>query len=747
MAIAAARQLWAEDTLVSYEKAAARLQDALTIDPNAHEARALAVEAHLAANLSGSASHLRSAEQLLAELDAAHFAGPESVKAHALRLLAAHKPTEAIAQLKPLAAQDPDAAILLGWCELALDDGPAALAAFRQALGLDAKRAAAHFGAARALEQLSDTAAAASEFRVAGQLSPRHLGAALGVIRLSEADSAELERKVLGLISQLGATASPIELGAAWTLLGTRILAERPAEAEERLRKAVALDSTAVEPRIGLAQLLCARDHSELALPFLEAVLARQPHSPEALVLMVEAQVNAKRADLAEDFLRRAAELRPKDARVAYWRGRLEELKGGAGASERAIAAYETAIAANPHLLDAYVVLSQLYQTAQPERAAATLAKAEEQVAAEPEQRSRLGRVYLSFGDGQKAETSFRRAVTELKDPSQLQNARLGLAQALELQGRFDEADALLRELETAGADALLIGPRRAALALARHDLEGAAKLYEPLVTQATASPALLTGAGEVNFRLHRYEVAFALYQRAVAADGRSVDALTGRAQAQLALHHETEALQDARRALALGDVPLAHLVAGRASEALGRPIDAQKEYQAAERSSTETDARIGEARLLIADGRVQDALASLERAAKKSPDRADLQLVIGDCLEELSRHGEAEQAYRAAVRLDPESGEAAFKLGRVLRDQGQRRAAAEMAERAIALGGDQASFAVAAYLLAGDARRESNDRARAVRAYQKYLELAPPDAPQRHDVQQALVNLEGHRR
>ena len=74
--------------------------------------------------------------------------------------------------------------------------------------------------------------------------------------------------------------------------------------------------------------------------------------------------------------------------------------------------------------------------------------------------------------------------------------------------------------------------------------------------------------------------------------------------------------------------------------------------------------------------------------------------------------------------------------------DSGKRKPAADMLERALKLAGDKAAFAAEAYLLLGDAHRESKENDAAIRAYKRYLELAPADAPQRVEVTRHLSML-----
>ena len=52
--------------------------------------------------------------------------------------------------------------------------------------------------------------------------------------------------------------------------------------------------------------------------------------------------------------------------------------------------------------------------------------------------------------------------------------------------------------------------------------------------------------------------------------------------------------------------------------------------------------------------------------------------------------------------------------------------------------------WAAEAQLLLGDAHREGHENEAAIKAYKRYLELAPPDAPARAEVQKHISILGG---
>jgi tetratricopeptide (TPR) repeat protein len=215
-------------------------------------------------------------------------------------------------------------------------------------------------------------------------------------------------------------------------------------------------------------------------------------------------------------------------------------------------------------------------------------------------------------------------------------------------------------------------------------------------------------------------------------------------ARAFLAKKSPEEALAESRRAATMADLPEAHLVLARSLELLGKLDQSVQEYNLARRPPVEGEASIGRARIMVRMGATRDALADLTQLAQNPKLRAQALLLEGDCFADLSQKDKARKAYEDAVKASPDSGEAAFKLGRIYLDGGRRHDAVVMLEKALKLSGDQAPFAVEAWLLAGDAHRESKERDAAVRAYKKYLELAPADAPSRTEVSRQLSLLGG---
>jgi YYY domain-containing protein len=134
---------------------------------------------------------------------------------------------------------------------------------------------------------------------------------------------------------------------------------------------------------------------------------------------------------------------------------------------------------------------------------------------------------------------------------------------------------------------------------------------------------------------------------------------------------------------------------------------------------------------------RYDDAIAVLNRAAIANPTDVPLHHLLGDVLSDAGRADEAEAAYRAAVSADPSAGNY-NKLGVGMLKLGRIDTAAEAFAQAIAADPSVAE----PYFHLGEVYEKQGQNAQAVEQYQKYLELAPKDAPFRADATLAIERL-----
>lgn len=741
-----ARKQMADDTLGSYRKAALGLQSLLEQDPKATEAATLAVQAHLGAAHLGASSELKAADGLMAKItDDKASELPDFQKAKALRSTVTGNYGDARNKLGAVLQKAPaDAAALvyLGWTELGAGDAAAADKAFSRALAAESTRAAALYGDGVAKERLGDLPAANDLYTRALARSPMHFGAAVGVARTSGKPDALAQ--VTDLIDKRASSVAPKELGDAWATVGVMAARQgRREEAEDRLKRALALDPDNAAARVALANVQCDLKHCGDSVEPLRKLVGAQPKSLEARIALVRALVETNEAKDAAATLAPALTDAPKAAPVLYWQGRLS-LAQSKPDREQALQRFKDTIAADPKFLPAYIAESNTFAAlGQDDDAVAALQAAQTKAADDPELMVELGEAYLALGKPADAEARFRAALEKKPDA---RNARVDLGAALEAQSKLDDARAQYDQVATEDGKYPGILERQARLAVRQNRKTDAAKLFDEALKQGVPTQSLRLAAGALFLdpTIDRRDDARKLAEAVINEDERSAPAHLLLARTQLEGGHPEEALPEARRAATLADMPEAHLLLARVLESTNKLDQAIAEYNLARRPPVEGEAQLGRARILVRMGATKDALSELAALARDPKLRAQALLLTGDCYADLQQADRARHAYEDAVHAAPTSGDAAFKLGLAYHDAGRRHDTIMQLERALRLGGDKAPYAADAFLVLGDAYREGKENDAAVKAYKRYLELAPADAPARTEVQKHISILGG---
>jgi predicted Zn finger-like uncharacterized protein len=748
-----ARKQMADDTLGSYRKAALGAQGLYDADAKLSEAAAVAAQAHLGAARLGLPSELKEADATLAKIvDEKAPELPDYQKAKALRSAVAGNFADARTKLGAVLAKAPadaGALVYLGWTELAAGDPVAADKAFTRALAAEATRAAALYGDGVAKERLGDSAAAFDLYTRAVARSPLHFGAAVGAARTKPNAAANAAAdEVAELIAKRTSSAAPKELADAWATVGIFAAREgRRDEAEDRLKRAIGLDADNALARVTLARVQCDLKHCGDAVEALRKLLIAQPGNVDARLALVRALVETNEAADAAKILAPAIKdpppKTPQGAQLYYWQGRVLSAASKPD-RDQALARFKDAIAADPKLIPAYVAESNTYAAmGQPDDAIAALQAALAQAADDPELMVQLGEAYLALARPVDAEARFRAALDKKPDA---RGARIDLGAALEAQNKLDEARAQYDQVANEDPKYPGILERQARVAVRQNRKADAAKLFDAALKQGVPTSALRLAAGALYLdpAIARRDDARKLAEAVIADDERSAGGHLLLARTQLEGGHPEEALPEARRAATLADLPEAHLVLAKVLESSNKLDQAIAEYNLARRPPVEGEAQLGRARILVRMGATKDALSELASLARDPKLRAQALLLTGDCYADLQQADRARRAYEDALRAAPDSGDAAFKLGRAYHDAGRRHDTVVQLEKALKLGGDKAPYAAEAFLTLGDAYREGHENDAAVKAYKRYLELAPADAPARAEVQKHISILGG---
>ncbi|MEO8445240.1 MAG: tetratricopeptide repeat protein [Gammaproteobacteria bacterium] len=124
----------------------------------------------------------------------------------------------------------------------------------------------------------------------------------------------------------------------------------------------------------------------------------------------------------------------------------------------------------------------------------------------------------------------------------------------------------------------------------------------------------------------------------------------------------------------------------------------------------------------LLALGRVEDAIASFQKAISIDRNLAEAHLNLGNALQQQGQPDEAIASYRRALRLKPQSAETHYNLGRVYESQAKMTDAVRSYGRAVALLPDYAE----AHFNLGNAYHATGALAEAIASYQRAVNLKP---------------------
>ena len=258
--------------------------------------------------------------------------------------------------------------------------------------------------------------------------------------------------------------------------------------------------------------------------------------------------------------------------------------------------------------------------------------------------------------------------------------AYAGLGFALAAQGRYSRAQRAYQDaLRRGERSALLyarIGHAYAALGHVSEHLQSARAAYRAALQLDSALPDVHAHLARVELRLGQREVAQSLYIQALANDPDDA-----RARVELAaLYRDMGQPQVGRGVLAEGierggDGELLHQEMGRflwedgqAQRALGhveRALAADGDLVLARRYA---------ALIYSALGRQEEALASYEGLARLEPADASIQISLGIVHSQRGDWAAAEEAFKRALSLGNDGGDAALKLGGLYVHRGRLR-------------------------------------------------------------------------
>jgi len=413
---------------------------------------------------------------------------------------------------------------------------------------------------------------------------------------------------------QIAPNHAPAHFGLAKALLGTQDVRKAYWELQETVR----LDPDNVDARLALGQFLLLGKDEEFnqALAQAEAVIGKQPDSWQAWVIKGRALENLKRLDEAQAAYQKALELQPKNPDLMRTLANFYVRKGD---RERAEPLYKQLLEADPSARSYFLYASYLTQD-----------KARDA----------------------EAESAYKKALELAKDDEKPE-AFQRLASYYYARERYDESEATLKQgLDATNKNLDVI------YALARfYHSRGAKDKADAMIEEATVAqpkdvrPFLILSA----YRGRNDDLTGALdaAERAIQVDPENKPAKLRKA----------ELLVD----LGVRDASKERLAQGRAIVDAVLATDANL-----------PEARFVEAKLEIAEGKLDDAISALRKTLEARPEWPQAHFLLGSAL---MLHGDRQEArveVLKAVDLDAEFLEARRLLARIYAALGERDLAIE---------------------------------------------------------------------
>lgn len=482
--------------------------------------------------------------------------------------------------------------------------------------------------------------------------------------------------------------------------LGDLYLAqEQPLLATEAYQNAIARDDWWPQARLGLARALDDQGRKEEALAQLQSAVEIAPGYVEGQLALADAYSERGDGEQAFGVIKEAASKHPGNSRATLALAQAWQARGEQASAEKV---YRQTIAQNPGDGDAYVGLATLLlEQARDREAEPLLASALEKNHANVNALMQMGVLAQRQGNGSAALEWFRQA-----GEAQPGNEAVQLV-LVDLMQRFGYTGQALAAVE----DALAATPQDAELLLRQARLQRAGgdfgKAMQTLLNAARYDlhdSRLAAELGELYLAQGRPQAALAAYRQTVALDPEESgyylrlaelwDSQAELAQSEALLrsgfdrasHPEalyaaqvesylqqgrvTEAKALIEEGIArLGEQTPLLLAMGAAldlqSRQAGNPADVVEEWYTGALEHHPNEAALHRALgdYYLRVERVDEALASLEKAVELAPSNATYRLALGAGYEAAGRMDDALLSYQRAVQLEPSAAEGYMAL------------------------------------------------------------------------------------
>ncbi len=637
--------------------------------------------------------------------------------------------------------------ILSGELALGARDYKDALASFTKAHTARPDARAA-FGLARAKWGAGDRDGSIAAIEKVRAESSRHVGAR--VLRATIAEHREGEEAVAieqlapVLDGPLRAFAAPLELAEAYATRGW-LAVHRGAllDARSALDDALKLNPRSVRALRGQGELFMREGRYTEALTRFETAL-QTTFTPDATADVARAMLKLERSQEAKKKLSDGVEKFPNHPTLLALLGQVERNLGNLPAAELQIRAAVAAV--DPSRRDAvlpFVTLSSyLSARGQAKEGQVVLEEARAKLPDSAALQKAFGEVAEAQGDLERALKHYKAALTrEATDHA----TRFRTEVVLRNLRRFDEASQELAKIEAADKDFPGLSVERGLLFEANGQIERAIEAFKAALEKAPNDLDLQLRVGSAYVTIGRDTEALAMLAKVLELRPQSaeVNYAVGRAHMLRGRASEADALRYLKQAVALDPNKAEyHLYfAWAANEAtppqLGLAREEVDKALAIDQGLCEGYWQRGV--LARKGGSVNDALTDLKHALELCPARYEIYGSLAELYEDRNEIPAALAAWAIAMRVGHTNAFWHYRYGRLLSEHGKAGEAGaqfEAASKGLENVTPKPAWYVQLEFHLGETYARAGKKQQAVAHFQKYLDNAPPKAPDRKAAQ-----------
>jgi tetratricopeptide (TPR) repeat protein len=726
----------AKDSLIAYQQAATTLNAiAAKYKDGGVKLRLKAAELLLIASAAhgGGPNDGATGEGALAGTANQPKLAPTAKRIRALVALANGKPAEVGKLLADPAS--PDDQLVLGLARLAEDKLPAAVTHLRAVVAARPDDLLGHYLLGRALATGPD---ARKAYELVLAKNAVHPGAQIGLAQLEPTPEKRLAA-AQALAEKKPVGAGPRELGWLQLVIGQASHAlGKSAEAADAYQRAITHDKRLTAAFIALGEVLLYEGKYPAAIERLKAAGAPLEASAAGKFALGGATIATGDFPKGLGLVAAAAKERPDDPRGPFWTAFAATTKQPPdfAAGEQG---FRDAIKKDPKFLPASLKLAAILQQQNRAQDSLTVLRAAEEAGAPPSLlQLAWGEALIIAGEPAKAQAVFEKALEA--DPKSV-TALVGIAASLEAQGKLEEAKVSLERTLKSFPQSLGLRERLAQVYLKLGQKAEALAHYQAEIQAGHPTVTIRLAVARLALDLDKVELAQSEAKRVLDQSPRSAEAAYYLARVYESRNSNGLALTEYRHATTWGNTPLYALAYGRLLDKLGKQQEALASFANA---VALPEGLVARGKIHFRNSDIANALADFEAAIKMNPKNSEPIILQALCYEKLGQSAKADESWRMALKVDPESPEPHYRLGRTEMDRAKLSAAIDHFQKAMAKAPEDAPYLPDLCFQLAQAHLLNGAKTAALATFKKYLDIAPPNAPARPEASRQISQLGG---